>query len=113
MTATADPITTLQFYPKRSALGLAAILGTEFDGLLHSDRYHVYLQVPAERRQICWAHLLRKFAWYAEQGGVATELGLGLLGYTRQLLHEWHRARDGCITRETFARNTRATRPSA
>ncbi len=27
-------------------------------------------------------------------------------------LHEWHRARDGCITRETFRKNTIATRES-
>lgn len=27
-------------------------------------------------------------------------------------MHEWHRARDGCITRDTFRRNTAATRDS-
>src|SRR5206468_833415 len=62
-------IAVFVIYPKRSALGLAAILGTEFDGLLHSDRYHVYLQVPAERRQICWAHLKRDFQKVMDRGG--------------------------------------------
>jgi transposase len=65
-----------------------------------------------KRRRICWAHLIRKFAWYAEQGGDAGQLGLGLLSRAQFLIHEWHRARDGCISRETFRKNTVATRDS-
>ena len=41
-------------HAKRSARGLAVLLGEEIDGILHSDRWNVYLQVPVERRQLCW-----------------------------------------------------------
>lgn len=62
-------IAVLVIYAKPSALGFVAHLGAEFDGLLHSDRYHVYLQVPAARRQICWAHLKRDFRKVVDDGG--------------------------------------------
>ena len=41
-------------HAKRSALGLQAILGESIEGIVHSDRWHVYLQVPEDRRQLCW-----------------------------------------------------------
>lgn len=68
-------------------------------GVLVSDRGSQLVYWDVKRRQICWAHLIRKFAWYAEQGGEAGQLGLALLGRAQFLMHEWHRARDGCISR--------------
>lgn len=79
-------------------------------GVLVSDRGSQLYFWDTRRRQLCWAHLIRKFAWYAEQPGVAGEYGFGLLGYARTLVHHWHRVRDGCITRETFARKARVLR---
>ena len=78
-------------------------------GVLVSDRGSQLVYWDVRRRQLCWAHLIRKFAWYIEQGGEAAQLGRALLGRAQLLMHEWHRARDGCITRETFRRNTLAT----
>ena len=46
-------------HARRSGLGLKALLGKTIDGIVHSDRWHVYLQVPEDRRQLCWAHLKR------------------------------------------------------
>jgi transposase len=79
-------------------------------GTLVSDRGSQLTFWDMERRQICWAHLIRKFAWYSEQGGEAARFGLALLERARFLMHEWHRVRDGCITRETFRRRTAAAR---
>src|SRR5205807_6756742 len=59
----------------RGALGLAALLGTEIQGILCSDRWHVYNQVPAERRQICWAHLKRDFQKIIDRGGPSATVG--------------------------------------
>jgi transposase len=56
-------------HAKRSALGLQAILGESIEGIVHSDRWHVYLQVPEDRRQLCWAHLKRDFRKIVECGG--------------------------------------------
>jgi hypothetical protein len=58
--ATAN-VAVFVIHAQRSALGLAALLGQEIDGILHSDRWHVYRHVPEERRQLCWAHLKRDF----------------------------------------------------
>jgi transposase len=46
-------------HARRSAAGLLALLGSELRGILCSDRWGVYNQVPAERRQLCWAHTIR------------------------------------------------------
>lgn len=79
-------------------------------GILISDRGTQLGFWAMRRRQICWAHLLRKFAWYASQKGEAGATGRALLTYSRSVLHEWHRARDGDITRVTAARNTASAR---
>jgi len=86
-------------YPQRSALGLAAILGTEFDGLLHSDRYHVYRQVPAERRQICWAHLKRDFQKVVDGGGASVFVGRRGLRIVKDVFAAWHEFQEGQVTR--------------
>lgn len=92
-------IAVFVIYPKRSALGLAAILGTEFDGLLHSDRYHVYLQVPAERRQICWAHLKRDFQKVVDRGGASVFVGRRGLRIVKEVFAAWHEFQEGKVTR--------------
>lgn len=101
-------VTVFGIFESATKEALEAWMGSV--GVLISDRGSQLVYWDVKRRQICWAHLIRKFAWYAEQGGEAGQLGLGLLGRAQFLMHEWHRARDGCITRETFRRNTIATR---
>ena len=101
-------VTVFTIFEAGTIEALTAWMGEK--GVLVSDRGSQLSFWAMKRRQICWAHLIRKFAWYAEQRGEAGQIGLGLLGLARFLMHEWHRARDGCITRETFARNTIATR---
>jgi transposase len=87
-------------HAKRSALGFAALLGTEFDGLLHSDRYHVYLQVPAERRQICWAHLKRDFQKVVDRGGASVRVGRRGLRIVKEVFAAWHEFQEEKVTRE-------------
>ena len=59
--AATTTVAAFVIHAKRSTLGLVAILGAEISGIVHSDRWHVYHQIPAARRQICWAHLKRDF----------------------------------------------------
>jgi transposase len=59
--AATSGVAVFVIHAKRSAKGLAAILGDSIEGIVHSDRWHVYLQVPEEFRQLCWAHLKRDF----------------------------------------------------
>jgi transposase len=84
---------------KRSALGLAALLGDEIDGILHSDRWHVYLQVPAERRQLCWAHLKRDFQKVVDGGGPSVFVGRRGLRIVKEVFAAWHLFQAGKVTR--------------
>ena len=101
-------VTVFGIFESGTKEALARWMGSR--GVLISDRGSQLVFWDTSRRQICWAHLIRKFAWYAEQPGDAKRLGMALLGHAQRLIHEWHRVRDGCITRETFRRNTAATR---
>jgi transposase len=96
--ATAN-IAVFVIHAKRSALGLAALLGEEFDGILHSDRWHVYLQVPEERRQLCWAHLKRDFQKIVDNGGPSVFVGRRGLRIVKELFAAWHRFQKGQVTR--------------
>jgi transposase len=86
-------------HAKRSALGLAALLGDEIDGILHSDRWHVYLQVPAERRQLCWAHLKRDFQKVVDGGGPSAFVGRRGLRIVKEVFAAWHLFQAGKVTR--------------
>ena len=96
--ATAN-VAVFVIHAKRSALGLAALLGEEINGILHSDRWHVYLQVPDERRQLCWAHLKRDFQKIVDCGGPSVWVGRRGLRIVKELFAAWHAFQDGKITR--------------
>jgi transposase len=84
---------------KRGATGLAAILGESIHGLVHSDRWHVYLQVPEKYRQLCWAHLKRDFRKIVDCGGPSRFVGRRGLRIVRELFVAWHAFQAGTITR--------------
>jgi transposase len=84
---------------QRSALGLAALLGEEIHGILHSDRWNVYLQIPDERRQLCWAHLKRDFQKIVDLGGPSVFVGRRGLRIVRELFAAWHAFQEGKVTR--------------
>jgi transposase len=74
----------------------------ELKGILISDRAKALTFWAMAYRQICWAHLLRKFVSFSERDGPAGAIGRELLGYTGILFDYWHDLRDGKITRERF-----------
>jgi transposase len=86
-------------HAKRGAKGLAALLGESIEGIVHSDRWHVYLQVPEERRQLCWAHLKRDFQKIVDCGGPSIFVGRRGLRIVRELFVAWHAFQAGTITR--------------
>jgi transposase len=86
-------------HARRSALGLKAILGESIEGIVHSDRWHVYLQVPEERRQLCWAHLKRDFRKIVESGGPSAFVGRRGLRIVKDLFVAWHAFEAGTIGR--------------
>jgi transposase len=96
--ATAN-VAVFVIHAKRSAVGLAALLGEEIDGILHSDRWHVYLQVPEERRQLCWAHLKRDFQKVVDGGGPSVFVGRRGLRIVKEVFAAWHQFQEGKVTR--------------
>ena len=70
--------------------------------MLVSDRYIVYADWPARKRQVCWAHLMRAFQKMAERHGGSSQIGESLLECAELMFHWWHRVRDGTLKRSTF-----------
>lgn len=87
-------------HARRSAAGLTALLGEQIQGILCSDRWGPYNRVPAERRQICWAHLKRDFRKVADRGGPSEYVGLEGLKIVKRVFAAWHAFQDQKITRQ-------------
>jgi transposase len=71
-------------------------------GILVSDRAAALSFWAMERRQICWAHLLRKYVSFSERAGPAGEMGRQLLDYTGLLFDYWHDYKAGRLDRAMF-----------
>jgi len=66
--------------PSRARYVAQALIGKEPAGWLVSDRYAVYDWVDVQRRQVCWAHLLRDLRRISERAAEPGRLGRRLLG---------------------------------
>jgi hypothetical protein len=95
-------VTVFQIHLNRGHAAAKELLGN-FAGYLITDRWTGYSWWPLERRQLCWAHLIREFQKIADRGGESQLIGEGLLAQARRLFELWHRVRDGTLTREGFA----------
>ena len=70
-----------------------ALLGEEFAGIACSDRWWAYDYLDVERRQLCWAHLVRDFTAHSEGLGAQKEFGLAGLKIAGQLFAAWEECR--------------------
>jgi transposase len=95
-------VTVFQVHLSRGQASARELLG-EFAGSLITDRWTGYTWWPLERRQLCWAHLIREFQKIADRGDQSQKIGEGLLAQAHKLFELWHRVRDGTLTREGFA----------
>lgn len=71
-------------------------------GILVSDRAKALNFWAMERRQICWAHLLRKYISFSERDGPAGAFGRQLLDYTGVVFEYWHTYKAGKLSRKTL-----------
>lgn len=72
------------------------------DGILVTDRGSQFGFWAMERRQICWAHLIRKFVAFSERSDEGAQLGDSLLLLSQSMLSSWHRVRDGTLSRAKY-----------
>ena len=71
-------------------------------GVLTTDRYPAYDHLPANQRQVCWAHLRRDFQAMIDRQNAGSVVGENLLMLADILLVQWKRVRDGTLTRRGF-----------
>ena len=69
----------------------AAALLENFTGYLVTDHFAGYADVPAERRQLCWAHLIRHFRKMAGRRGEGGQIGERLLLLAAAVVRTQHR----------------------
>jgi transposase len=65
-------------------------LGTEFSGIVTSDRWWAYDLLDPEQRQACWSHLQRDFRFHSERLAAQQQFGEAGLELTRRLFETWH-----------------------
>lgn len=94
-------VTVFKILANGSALTVKPIFG-DCKGILVSDRATVFSFWSMSYRQICWAHLLRKYVSFSERDGPARKLGQELLDYTALMFNYWHDVRAGKLDRATF-----------
>ena len=76
--------------------------------ILTSDRYSVYKCWPNQKRQICWAHLLRDFLAVKEDRNAWSWLGNDLVEEGLRMLKLWKKVRIGTMARKTYSRRLNA-----
>jgi transposase len=93
-TAVAANCTRFLVATRRNAAVLPTLLGDPFAGLVSSDRYGVYRQIPIERRQVCLAHLKRNLTAFAERAGPVGEWGKDVSTTFDNVFAAWHEFTD-------------------
>lgn len=86
----------------RNAIALRKLLGATLSGIVCSDRWRAYDQVPILRRQVCWAHLKRNWEKMLERGGKAKEIAQACLQIHERVFEVWHLYRGGGCTWRTM-----------
>ena len=79
--AAVQPMLTLfAIYPSRARYVILDFIGEKCAAVVTSDRYAGYAFIDPERRQVCWAHLLRDLRRIGQRQGLAGQIGRKLLG---------------------------------
>jgi transposase len=64
-----------------------------FTGILTSDRWCGYNRYELEKRQLCWAHIIRDFEAMSISGPEGKAIGKALRKAARSMFRMWHRFR--------------------
>lgn len=91
--------TVYQIFPDGRRDTIVPLFGP-CSGFLVSDRASVFGFWAMALRQICHAHLLRKFIAFSERDGPAGAIGRELLALTKLMFEYWHGFKYGLLTRK-------------
>ena len=100
-TLAATGVTVFKILANSAKSTLQPLYGT-LRGFLISDRAKALNFWAMALRQICWAHLLRKFIAFSERAGPSAALGKKLLDYTGLVFDYWHDYKNGRLDHATF-----------
>jgi transposase len=100
-TLAAAGVTVFKILADSSKTTLRPLYGA-LRGFLISDRAKALNFWAMALRQICWAHLLRKFIAFSERAGPSAAFGTKLLDYTGLVFDYWHDYKHGRLDRATF-----------
>jgi len=100
----ATAMATVFFITTDASMASLRGLFAKIKGILVSDRGKQFGFWAMDRRQICWAHLIRRFQGFFERKGHVGQLGERLLLCARAMMHHWHCVRDGTLSRRNFER---------
>jgi transposase len=103
-TAVTATLTVFRIDHTRSGAAIGALLGSDYRGVVGSDRWSAYSRFPAERRALCWAHLKRDFQALVDRGGEAEPIGRWGLAEIERLFALWHSFRAGAFARPELLR---------
>lgn len=101
-TMVTETLTLFRLDPTRSKAVAQALLGPDWTGIVGSDRYSAYRYLPLERRQLCWAHLIREFRKIAAYNHHQRPFGERLLDIATRVFAVWYRFRADAIDRPTL-----------
>jgi transposase len=100
-TIATSAVTVFKILANGQATTLAPLFGRKL-GILVSDRGTALKFWAMERRQICWAHLLRKAIAFSERDGPAGAFGRELLDYITIIFRHWDGLKVGKLSRAEF-----------
>ena len=100
-TIATSAVTVFKILTDGKATTLAPLFGQKL-GILVSDRATALNFWAMEKRQVCWAHLLRKAISFSERDGPSGAIGRELLDYITIIFGHWNGLKDGTVSRDEF-----------
>lgn len=100
-TVATKAVTVFTILANGTAKKLRTLFG-RIKGILISDRAKAINFWNMKRRQICWAHLYRKFVSFSERDGPAGVIGKELVDYCEILFDTYHAFVAGELSRQVF-----------
>ena len=101
--ARSPDIEVFRLQPGRGQGQAKVLLGEDFSGIIHRDRWRPYESILQARSQLCWAHIRRHFQAMSESTEATAIYGRGLMEMSNEMFHHWHLFQDGEIDRQKLA----------
>jgi transposase len=98
--------------PTRATVSAKELLGELFSGFLVTDRFSSYNWVDLERRQFCWAHLIRDILKISERSGEDHRIAIFILAHVKWMFTLYDKVGEKKLSRSSFQRAMKFTKNS-